>query len=103
HAADACLDLTVPVHVGVIKHGVAAPAYLAVLARLALQEHVDEPSAEVSRVRPVGQVEAGVLDRRPDPVGGERVAHDRMPDPVPAADASGVAGHHDLRTIEFDA
>src|SRR5579859_4994512 len=102
HAAHAGLDLTVPVHVRVVEHGVAAPPNLAVLARLALEEDVHQPAAQVVRVRPVRQAEAGVLDGRPDPVGVQRVAHDRVPDPVPAADAAHVAGHDHLGAVEFD-
>src|SRR5204863_215705 len=66
-------------------------------------ERVDQPAAQVGVVRAVGQVQPGVADRRPDPVGVEGVAHDAVADPVPAADPAGVAHHDDLRAVQLDA
>src|SRR4051794_19790021 len=40
-AANGGLDPAVPVDVGVVEHGVAAPADVSVLRGLALEEHVD--------------------------------------------------------------
>ena len=56
---DAGLDLPVPVHVGVVEHGVAPAAHLAVLGDLALEEGVDQPAVQVGRPRAVRQIEAG--------------------------------------------
>ena len=53
-------------------------------------------------MRPLGQVEPGVLDGRPDAVGVEGIAHDRVADAVATADPLGVADHHDLRLVELD-
>ena len=103
HAADAGLDLAVPVHVGVVEHGVAAAVHGAVLAGLALEEHVDQAALQVARVRTLGQVQAGVADRRPDAVGVQGVLHHRVADAVAAADAAGVADDDDLRLVELDA
>ena len=54
-------------------------------------------------MRPLGQVEPGGADRVPDTVGVEGVAHHRVPDPVAAADAAGVADHDHLGPVELDA
>src|SRR6476469_1207598 len=86
HTTDAGLDLPVPVHVRVVEHGIASPAYLTVLRRLALAEHIDQASVEVGGARTLRQVETGVGGRLPDTVGVQRVAHHRMADPVPTAD-----------------
>ena len=104
HPADAGLDLAVPVHVGVVEHRVAAAAYRAVLARLALEEDVDQSVPQLPWMRTVGEiVEPGVAYRRPDAVGVESVAHDRVPDAVPPADASHVAHNDDLRAVQLHA
>lgn len=47
-APDSRLDLAVPVHVGVVQHRVAPSVHDAVLADLALEEHVDQPAFEVA-------------------------------------------------------
>src|SRR4051795_1010409 len=65
-AADAGLDLPVPVHVGVVEHGVAPAVDRPVLAHFALEEDVDQPALEVRGPRPVGQVETRVHDGLPD-------------------------------------
>src|SRR6266508_1984075 len=101
HATDARLDLPVPVHVGVVEHGVAPPAHQPVAGRLALEEHVDQPALQVAVVRPIGQLQPGVADRGPDAVGVQRIAHDAVPDAVPAADAARVAHHDDLRPVQL--
>ena len=59
--------------VGVVQHRVAPAADAAVLAYLVLEEDVDQPLVQVGPVRG-RQVEPGALDRRPDPIGVERVA-----------------------------
>ena len=75
---------------------------LAVAGGLALEEDVDEAALQVGPVRAVGQLEPGVLDGLPDAVGVERIAHDRVPDPVPATDPAGVADDDDLGLVELD-
>src|SRR5690349_21500609 len=89
-AADRGLDLAVPVHVGVVEHRVAAAADLTVLGRLALEEDVDQAAVEVGGAGALGKVEAGRPDGLPDAVLVEGVLHDRVADPVAAADAGGI-------------
>jgi Restriction endonuclease len=95
------LDLPVPVHVGVIEHRVAPSPDLAILTGLALQEHVDQPPVQIPRMRPLRQLQPGVPDRRPDPIGIQRVPHHRVPDPVPPADPAHVPGHDHLRPVQL--
>ena len=75
NAPDTRLDLAVPVHVGVVEHRIAPPPDLAVLAGLALEEHVDQPPVQVGRMRPLWQLQARLADRRPDAISIQRVAH----------------------------
>src|SRR6185436_7598927 len=91
-AADARLDLPVPVHVRVVEHDVAPVADPAGRVRLALAEDVDDPALQVLGPRTLRQVvEAGAADRLPDAVRVERVLHHTVPDPEAAADAAHVA------------
>ncbi len=88
--------------IGVIEHRVAAAEHRAVLAGLALEEHIDQPAAQIIAVRTVRQVETGIGDRIPDPVGIERMVHDPMANPEPAADARRVADDDHLGAVELD-
>ena len=90
-------------HVGVVEHGVASTVDGAIGRGLALEEDVDQPAVDVAGVGPLGQLEPGVLDRRPDAIGVEGVAHHRVPNPVAPTDALGIADHDDLRLVELDA
>src|SRR6476620_6429419 len=98
-AADAGLDLAVPVDVRVVEHGVAAAMDGAVLADLTLEEHVDQAPVEVRPARALRQVEARAPDGLPDAVLVEGVLHDRVADAVAPADAAGVADDDDLRLV----
>jgi hypothetical protein len=101
HAADTGLDLPVPVHVGIVEHDVAPPADPAARIGLALAEDVHHAAPQVARMRPVGQVQASVTDRRPDTVSVEGVPHHAVPDAVAATDAGDVAEQDDLGPVEF--
>lgn len=97
------LDLAVPVHIGVVEHRITTAADRSVLAGLALQEHVDELTVQVARVRPLRKFESGVTDRRPDAVLVERILHHAVADPVASADATCVTDDNDLSTVQLDA
>src|SRR3954454_3537629 len=88
--ADACLDLPVPVHVGVVEHDVAPAADPACRVGLALAEDGDHTSAQVLGPGPLRQLEARVADGLPHPVSIEGVLHDAVADLEPAAPPTDV-------------
>ena len=66
-------------------------------------QQIAQAALEVAAVRALGEVEAGILDRRPDAVLVEGVVHHRVADAVAATDTAGIADDDDLRLVELDA
>src|SRR6266851_4509205 len=97
------LRMPVMVDVGIIQHDLPPPAQHAPAVRLAFHEAIDDTALEVFRPRPFRQLDPGVANRIVDAVDIERIAHDRMADPVTAAGAGLVAEQDDLRLGQFHA